>query len=91
MECQVHYYYNGPFYLLLASIDTEHYTKNKADKVDMVLKELHKKAKKAKIAKDATQTSKNTPAFEQGKLHYLLIDCLVILLYVRNGYDSQIC
>ena len=83
------YYYNCPLYLLLASIDTENYSK--ADKVDMVLKELHKKGKKAKIAKDATQSSKNTPAFEQGKLHYLLIECPVMLIYVRNRYDSQIC
>ena len=73
MGCRVQYYYNCPLYLLLASIDTENYSKNKADKVDMVLKELHKKGKKAKIAKDATQTSKNTPAFEQGILHYLLM------------------
>ena len=55
---------NCPFHLIPDLIDTEHYTKNKVDKVDMVLKELHKKGKKAKIAKDATQSSKNTPAFE---------------------------
>ena len=51
---------------LLHTIDLETFNKEKSDKVDDVLRSIHKEAKKKKIAEDASFTSKNTPVHEQG-------------------------
>ena len=50
------------------SSDCETFTKEKSDKVDQVLKHLHKQGKKEKLVTDASMDSKNTPVFEQGNM-----------------------
>ena len=49
-------------------IDADVYTKEKAAKVDQILKELHAKAKKKKLVSDASFESSNTPIHEQGSI-----------------------